>query len=504
MLIFFSFIRYINWLKNPNNGEICADGYFSMLHIREYKKNKHSYISVVPQTIVPFPNIYPPLGIYLISFLNIKIINKYFGLMNSLFDFIYFIVLIAVMLWLDIDYSEMLVVGITFIFLPTIFGLNPIHKMHFNLTWRDLGRLFSTLYFLTISTSLQVISSPYLLALYSIAILFFILIFYSSQFALQCAFFGTITLSILTLNPFIISIPVIATFLTILFDKKRVFRFYKYKIGHIKSYYISLRNSHDQATGDFAFTITHLYDAINALFTGKLKKFRKISSCDPFLRGIILFPVQVPVIVGLVYINDPISLILAKWYFAAVVLWFLTLTPILKIFGEADRYLEYIGYFPILVGIGYILSYGGIQLNLIKYFIYITCIIQILYTLRFILPVFINRRRENRVNISDKVIDLIKDKNVFPIPFYLAWKTAYIGNCNVLYPPMLTSTTETTFMSNYPLPNWSNFIEINKKYKIEYILCESSEILNSKNKLLESISDKIITDKNFTLFKIKN
>ncbi|MFC1577147.1 hypothetical protein ACFL42_01305 [Candidatus Omnitrophota bacterium] len=495
------FVRIFFWHRSERHRDIGGDGYFSLMMMEEYKKNGHRPMEYLPRSIIPQYKIYPSLGIYLFSFLDAGFVKRYAGLMNSVIDLAYLALLLFVLRLLQVDPAMIMITGLTFIFLPTIFNLNQTNPIHFDLSWRDLGRFLSSLYFLAFFLCALTGDAALTAVMYGMAAAVFILIYYSSQFALQAAVFGSAIFSVLTGNAAFFAVPLAGSALIALFDGKGLLRFYRGKINHMISYYRSIRHTHTRVAGGFTFSPRHLTEAGKALFALRFKAFMKIASQDPLLRGLMLFPIQVPVAISLYLIHDQVSILLLQWYLTAVILWFLTLSKALMIFGEPDRYLEFFGYFPILAGLGYAAAHQGPGLFLSIPAAYLTCALQALYGL-YGMGVSIKDPKPSIRAPSDRIADMIRGKNVYPVNLSHGRLVAYAVECNVLLPPFCMSPSESAYISAFPYPNWKNFRDVCSKYDIEYIVSYDHCRSPRSESVFESVGEKVISEDGVTLYKV--
>jgi len=497
VVIIYIAVRYYYWSKTSKNSGITADGYLSMLFVKEFQRNGRKRIKYYPYEIIKQPLIYPTLGAKILSFVNLNNIIKYVGLMNSFIDLLFFGLILGTLNYLNISYINTIIVSFTFILLPTIFGLNFSSPMHFSLTWRDLGRLITTMYFISIA----VIYFNNNILLMTIPILLYILVFYSSLFGLQAVVFGTIIMSILSLNYIPIFLVIISNLLLFAFDRKYYYQYHKSRYGFFKNYYINIRHSHPGTTGDSAFSFQHIAKAIGYIFKFRYKELKRTLFSDPLLRGILLLIIQIPVAIGLLLVNTEVSHILLYLYLTSVILWLLTLNSVLKIFGEPDRYLEFFGYFPILVGLGYVLNYC--KEDVIIYLVYFTMFFQIGIA---IFQIFISIKAKSKVGIDDKLslYPYLKDENIFPISMSESRKISYVFDCNTLRASTMLDPKEFSFITTYPMPNWINLGEVCEKYKIRYLVITNKYNHLCKFDIIDKYFNRIDADKNYTIYQIRD
>ena len=230
-----------------------------------------------------------------------------------------------------------------------------------------------------------------------------------------------------------------------------------------------------------------------------------------------MFPTQIPVAILLFMSERPESKVLLSWYFTAVVLWLLTSNKWLKIFGEPDRYMEFFGHIPIILGLGVLIS--DYTYNSFEFWILVASVAVLplyfrrsLFTIvkSTVYPIYsaITKKqgyqRPNLKTVSRYDFQGLKDKVVLPVSFSNAWKIAYKFDCKVIFPPMFTDAKKTSFISKYPLPNWKNIHSVIDEFNIEYFVIEKTymndEILN---RILEmaSFEDEIGP---YSLYKVFN
>jgi hypothetical protein len=502
-VIIYVIIRYVFWLKTAKDKDITLDGYLSMLFVKEFKKNGRKRIQYYPNEIIVVPLIYPTFGAKILSLLKINIILKFVGLMNSVIDLLYLLVIILCLILLKLPSYSILLTSMVFIFLPTIFGLNFLNSMHFSLTWRDLGRFVTTCYFISIAIISIASSQDISNGIYMIPIFIYILAYYSTLFGLQAIVFGSIIFTILSFNPVPIIILIVSNIILLIFDTKYYIVYHRSRYKFFKNYYYNIRHSHPGATGNYSFSFLHILDAVKNLISFRFKSFKKIAFSDPLLRGLMLFPIQLPVIFGLFQINSNIASLLSNWYFASIILWGLTLNSTLKIFGEPDRYLEYIGYFPILIGLGYYSSMDTNWFSPMSISIYLVSIVQMSLAILYILKSYKvekNRKIVNRL-IKNNFL-FLRNQRVFPISMSESRKIAYLFDCTVLRAPTMHNPTEFKFITNYPWPNWDNFIAVCLKYEIKYIVIANEHFNICNFKIINNISKFIQKNEHYSVYKI--
>ena len=465
---------------------MCTDGYFTLLIRDQIRKNKlFKRVDSVEKIAIQTPMFYPPIPMFIGAILPDIVVKKYFGLINSAIDLLLLTTMVIVADWLNASHLGIIFMSVAFIFIPYTFDFNATSNIHFNLSWRDLGKITTCSFYLTyFICSINFI--PDLLVI-SILSFFVIINLYTTLFAYQAILFGSLVLGVLEFDFVPIVSIALGNLLVLVFDSNWLFQYYKIRYRYGVSYYNSMRNSHPGTTGNFSFKISHLKDVISYLITFNWKKLKSILKSDPILRGIYLFPTQLPVSLLLAFDDDPISSALFSWYFTAVILWVLTSNKALKIFGEPDRYLEFFGHLPILRGICFLIpkytmetvEFWSIIISVAILPLYIRRkLLSIIKALTYIfLSVFVkNMRFQRRYRKVIKKSDFpsLKNKIVLPISFSNAWKVAYKFDCQVIFPPMFTDTQKTNFICKYPYPNWENIQSILQEYSVDYLALHKS------------------------------
>ena len=375
--------------------------------------------------------------------------------------------------------------------------------MHFSITWRDLGRFTTSLYFLSIFLFLLKPSHFELLVL---GLLFFILSFYGSQFAMQSIILGSLFLSILSLSMYPALLMIIGHIIIILFDRNYITIYYKFKYNHFKTYFYLFRHTHDQATDDFAFSLKHIKTFLSHIYHRQFSYANIVALKDPVLRGFYLLPIQVTVCVQLFFMHDITSMILLKWYLAATIIWFSTSSPWLKIFGEPDRYLEFFGYLPVLIGFGYTFEYTR-QNHL---YLFALTIVFVLFQFHLLALEVFKKSKRNEQNFTYSGLQkwrndgyFLKGKNIFPITLSHSWKINYIFDCKTIYPP-LDNIKEAEFLCNYPYPRLDHLNVICKKYNIEYFIAEKEYATYCEKEQIASITETKDVIGDFIVLKVKS
>lgn len=498
LIIAYFYTRIGYWNFKGYKSDVCTDGYFTLM-VRDQMRasSKFRRISYVEKIAVNTPMFYPPIPMFFGAVLPGKIIRKYFGLINSTIDLLLFAIVLAVSNYFNLSIAGTIAMGCAFIFLPCTFGLNVTSNIHFNLSWRDLGKFTSSLYFLMYFLCI-VTDAPERYLFVSLCV-FSLINLYSSLFAQQAIVFGSIILSLLRVDPLPFGAILVSNLFVLIIDTKWVVKYYRIRYTHFKSYFVAMRKSHPGTSGSFSFKFSHLKDVVVYFFSFNWKDLKSILKSDPVLRGIYLFPTQVPVSILLMLQNDRTSEVLFSWHMTAVILWILTSNKLLKIFGEPDRYLEFFGHLPIYLGIGFLLNkFSG---ESIEFWLIITSV--------FVLPLYIRRLLFNILKSSAfyiyssitkkqgyqrpgiKTVEKLEFKGLrgkvaLPITFSNAWKVAYKFDCSVLFPPMFTDPEKTKFICDYPYPNWENIDDTIREYQIDYFVVHKTSL---SDQLVDQISE---------------
>jgi len=286
-----------------------------------------------------------------------------------------------------------------------------------------------------------------------------------------------------------------------LINPKEAIGFYRGKIIHFRWLAEIIKNNNDKAN------VSYEYGVSSILKSGFRKStVSQLIKHNTFFRGVFLFCSQIFIAMSFIYIGDELSRILLNIYLTGLILFFITLSPRLKIIGVADRYLEFISYFPLLIGVGYIISNYSLIPRCLLILLGISLIIQTLYGFRLF---YFGLKKTNVLsdnNISDSLKSIVKNKNIFPISFSEAWKIGYECKCNVLYPPLSSDYTASVAMaSNYPFPDTENIRSLCKANSIDFVLINKLEAKSNNidlNCLIDMLGSLKYDDETYALFSI--
>ena len=115
-------VRYFFWYFFEKGKDFTADGYYTMMCIKEYKKNNHKRFGNVPNMIIPLAHVYPSIGIWVLSFFPENMIYKFGGLLNTFIDSFFLIAICVSLFYLKVNIPVIMFVSLIFIFLPTLYN----------------------------------------------------------------------------------------------------------------------------------------------------------------------------------------------------------------------------------------------------------------------------------------------------------------------------------------------------------------------------------------------
>lgn len=482
-LFSYSLARYLYYANAGLSGksDVGSDGYYSLILRRAMKESKRFFINDFPNSFPKMVNIYRPLGPYILSYFSEKRIRQHFGLINSAIDFFYLATVLILFYCIDGaqtgSYVAAMLIVLIFTFLPSKWGGNPANNMNFRLSWRVLGNFLVALYYLNILFFEYYAPQGYLsFTIFSISIILYVLVYYGSIFGLQAIIFGTPIYGILSGTFYPILLLGVGHLAVYLLNRSEARRFILGKMTHFK--YLKSVFTQSRSLSNLGYELS-----IISFLKGKISisSIKLLIKRNVFVRGIILFISQPAIILCLKYIGDEFSIILINLYLTGFILFLITLLPQLKVIGVADRYLEFISYFSLIVGLGHV----ALNIHLLPdwLMLLLTCLlmVQIFHGLRLCTKGLRNKTDGLEYHYPTHLKEILKNTKVFPISFSEAWRISYLFDCQVLYPPLSDDySTSMLLASNYPLPDFSSVEDFCYQFSIDYILINKEEIIENR------------------------
>lgn len=353
VLIFFSKLSLVRRVGTSPYG---SDVYFHLLYADIIRTNKHR-VSVVDSRFLLLPIFrYPPGLHWLFSFLSRDLLEKYQAYIPVLIKSLvtYIVAAAAGYVSLHVHPGKGLLAAESALVAGLVYGLSPINRnanrnnlSDFAFGPRSLGVLLSSLAcFLAIAMTMHI--SFFKTGLLVILIAFTCL---SSQFGFQSILFILGVYAVISgfwQGPVFVLCGVV---LAIAVTGGLYWKILKNRLTqHLK---VHARRLADEVRGDVRSIFTTL-DLLRLPWYLVRRRFGKawvLAQKNVALRGIVLFPVHL--ICGFLLVryqsawqqNAWLHCLAALWLSALIVFALVSL-PWFKFVGEADRYLEYVGFFP--------------------------------------------------------------------------------------------------------------------------------------------------------------
>ena len=242
-----------------------------------------------------------------------------------------------------------LLAGILYGFSPINRNANPDNLSDFTFSPRSLGTLLASLSCITVVTGIVLNS----IVLYVLAIILIALTCLGSKFAIQAVvFILAIIFGILGAWLQVLIVPV-GMLVAIIVSKGYYWHVLVQQIRHLKLYATKLARENIPYVRSI-FTTLDLPRAVWYLVTGRLRSLYWLIRCDVIFKGMAMYPVHLVCGVILIvyrnfWVENPWLYALAVLWFASLVVFVITSLPWFKFIGEADRYLEFVGFLPATV-----------------------------------------------------------------------------------------------------------------------------------------------------------
>jgi hypothetical protein len=309
---------------------------------------------------------------WIFGLLNIKYLIKYQKVFNPLLDALFSVLLFATLIYTGKNSNYALLATLLYLFTPMFFSQLSIGPRIASFTPRLFSEILVNLFFLVLLLNFNFESNFQ----YLIAILFSIIVLISSKFGTQAILFISILGLILSFYyiPFILLLS--SFFLLLIITNGAIFQSLKEQYSHLKDYYkknrkkqmaISNRNS-------FSFVFQNKLNLISLK-----SNINKVISQNSFVGVTLKMPIIVFLVVISVINHNSSLLNLNNETFvivlSSIILFFIINIPIFLFLGEAERYLNHVSLFIIILFMDLISS-----LNLL-YFSYILIVYGLLYYL---------------------------------------------------------------------------------------------------------------------------
>lgn len=326
-----------SWRLNKAGDLISTDQWFHKNVVREIRENQHKIPERIRGYETPILS-YPWLFHWVISFFSPGDENRVASYISALIDSLLFVFVLLNMHFVQAENpyphpSPQLTLFAFGIFLTTpILNRNKLGK--FLIRSRAFGMILVTVSMSSFSFFSKTGDPIWLL----VSSIFGALVFVASKFGIQ-AFIGIFFLTGLLLeNLMVVAIPLLSFGLSLLFFRLWPLKLLLSQMAHLRLYWTTLLPAWPSVRER-----GQLRKGLGELFKGNLTSSISIFSNNP----LVLLVTQTPLLLYLVFLpyTDPSFYhkyqFLLAWLIACVVLFGATSLGKLKVFGQAERYLEY-------------------------------------------------------------------------------------------------------------------------------------------------------------------
>jgi len=481
MLLFYLFFIFIvsfflRILPRLINNEFRDyDTYFHLFFIEYIRKYGINRTMKTNRFIKESQLIYPWLSHLILSYISISKENmiKYEKYINPLIDTIYIQIIFLFTYNLSNSYIFSIKLVMLYLFTPYMFTFQSTGPRIYSLTTRLHSEILCSLIF--VLEYFYFIHNNYIYLI--IAILFVPLVFLTSKFSVQALFFISFISFLFNFDYEIILVPIIGTFVFILFLPYQSIKLIRWHYYHMKTFYYSvLRNKSDVSSKN------DIYHFISLLKSKSYKKLYYYSLySNTYLTVIIKYPIIVLYIILIIFQQNLLDYYDYKYIFSlsGILIYFIINLKPLLFLGEPERYINHIYFFILLTITEFLTTHNILFYILIIYgFIF------------YILDLYMFNKINHLNTDADIIINILKKikpkSNIVCIPQYHIglWRIVYETQHNVLHDEQWVKVSDRLNLKNYfshdNLLDLKKINEIIKIYNIDIIIVSKTIVNNCK------------------------
>lgn len=384
------------------------DTYYHLIIARTIKEEKYRVPKQLDGFLLPHRFSYPYLPHFLLAFLPAKLLDRFVkNYLNSFLDAIFAATLFLISLSLTADFKTALALALLYIFTPLLFSIQAIGPRTAHFTPRLFGEILVNLVFI----------SEYFWALgygwYYLILAIFLssIIFMSSKFSVQALVFISAVLSVVTLQPIFVAVPVSGLLLSMVFFGKQPVALLSSQIKHLYWYFQKNRR------GEMHVSNRNSFSPLVQLF--KTKDFKRLRSLLTTDNSYFLVLLKFPLFLFALYLlaaDNMIATLQGQIIISAFVIYILTNLKLFLFLGESERYLVNIVFFPLLLAATR-LSFQVVAATIIYGLLWMSMEI-----------VYIRRRY-----VKDSSYNLLKYLNSIPGKKRIASFPVHLGGYRIVY-----------------------------------------------------------------------
>lgn len=429
----------------------------------------------------------PFLWHWIIALFPLNFIRKYQKYWNSLIDALFAFLIYEVCKLLGLDQTQGMLAFAIYVFTPMWFSRVSLGPRIGSFTPRLSGEVVTNIFFMSVCLPFDV---P-IYTLYIIGILSSFYVLASSKFGIQALLFLTPIISLIAENWLPLNVLLLSIIMVILVSKGKFLNSLKHQILHLTLYFA--KNLKGEVSVANRNRIDKLYyQKKNERITFYLFRLLNTLVARNSYFGVI---VKLPVLwlTLLIYINANTEVPKYLWapVLASIIVYFLINLPPLLFLGEAERYLNHVATFIILMSVWNLDNlYTSVLLFLIIYGL------TYLILEAFLLPI-VNKKQSLIEVDTTKIIDFLcdlKNSTVLCYPYHAAGGV-YKIMADTPHTVLFTAATsqslieklEKKYPSAYPYADISKIDQMHFDFDIN-ILIANSEALKQRELTMSEIT----------------
>ena len=408
------------------------------------KKLRGGPFSSITVDVVTSPSFYNPfMWHWLVSLLPIRFVMKYQNLCNPLLDSLFAAFVYWAAIKIGFSHFDAICSTSLYVLTPNWFSRLAMGPRTHSFTPRLSGEIATNIFFAVILLPLG-LSNTLTIILAIISCLF---VLTSSKFGIQALLFLTSIISVFigTLEPIIYLL--ISVFIACLLSNGKFFKSIKKQLDHLRWYFFKNLRGEMHVSNRNKIGPEYFYKKGENVFKYSLRVFRLLCTNNSFAGVVIKLPILILIFVGISNANF-------KWdcpylffpVIAATLVYLIINIPQLLFLGEAERYLNHIAIFIVLLVVNIV---GQLEWEFLIYGFWLYGILYLLGE-SFILPKFNYSTLSKANNDADAIINYLKkipQTVVLSFPFH---------TCDGFYRIMTETLHKTVFIGGT--------ISIEKKY----------------------------------------
>lgn len=455
------------------------DTYFYMLTAEEVYKQKLGFTgSLKFRQLPPVEKDRPYLWQWLFGKIPSSILQKYQKEISAIQDSIFAVSLFYVSIACGLNYYGAFTVFLLYLFTPMWFSSKSMGPRVHSLTPRLFSEIVGNLFFIVLYAPIPITDG----FRFIISTLLATTILLSTKFGIQVLFLLVPLISLFLLDLFGVYVLITAIIFTIIITKGKFIPALKRHFIGLKNYFI--RNMKDQMPVSDRNSFRPIYEIVTSEIgiANKIKKLinpllRKNSYTAVFFK----MPVLIFAWTAMVYLFLMEETITNFYYiavpvFSTTIIYLIVNIRIFLFIGEAERYLNHIAFFIVLLSVlgGQALGLNWINYLLIAYGSIYWCVEAFSWNR--------NKIRSEREKESQSVLSYLKKlpekKKLALYPYHAVgvWRILLETRHSVLFPPNTDKEKFEEFKKyedKYPFFKLEKFNQIVKDYGIEILIVKS-------------------------------